>query len=342
MGKLVERMYQDASFCEMKARHSFLETLRRSIGYPFSDSSPIQCVVCSENGFDLGTFGERAAVASILWRNGISCEFSAQSGVMMSLLACLTSKWEWNVEMLLGICAIMNIPFVVVVVPHLFRSKHAVKVRAATMHSSSGEVYNYAGSEDFVPLSSLATYLLERLKSLKDENDDVDGSLQHLASSTADAISTVQMQSHHANVDCIYVEADQYFDNEHKVSKSDSSQWKQVRKNMKSVSSKMINHINKVFDPSTGNGQSIPVVAVDLPFQVVREVGSSVMFNGISSLNSNDVNGKDMGSKYPQHKKTLRTLSFAMDTVCRRYKKEVSLFLYSVPCDKYDLITITL
>eukprot|EP00578_Thalassiosira_sp_NH16_P006270 CAMPEP_0181120618 /NCGR_PEP_ID=MMETSP1071-20121207/24259_1 /TAXON_ID=35127 /ORGANISM="Thalassiosira sp., Strain NH16" /LENGTH=1767 /DNA_ID=CAMNT_0023205299 /DNA_START=89 /DNA_END=5389 /DNA_ORIENTATION=+ len=306
LGKMIERIYLDAAHDE-KWQHSFLESLRRSIGHPLIDSSiPVQCIVTSETGLDLATCAERAQISALLWSAGISCEYLAQSGVMMSLLRHLwsdgNSEWSSSVDRICGICAILNIPFVVIVQPHLLKSKAAVKLRQTTASSASGPLYNW--SEELVPLSSLASLLYERLSS----NSDDDAYLADLPNEATTAESTNVLLQSHSNVDieCIYVGTDQYFDNEHKVS---NAQWKQIKKVMKSSEQKMTCHINDLVDHST------PVVAIDLPFKVVRDLGSSIIFDGIESLNKGEI-----ATTYPQHKKLLRNLMYALDALARKDK----------------------
>lgn len=70
-----------------------LDTLRQSLGHPLNFVRPISCIVASTNGMDAASCGDRLLVASELWSNGVSAEYLAQSGVMISLLK-ETSKTE--------------------------------------------------------------------------------------------------------------------------------------------------------------------------------------------------------------------------------------------------------
>eukprot|EP00804_Cyclotella_cryptica_P012302 CCRYP_019997-RB/>CCRYP_019997-RB protein AED:0.07 eAED:0.07 QI:234/0.93/0.94/1/0.87/0.82/17/67/1724 len=358
VGKLLERIYQNSIHpvnASTSKRHSHVEIIRRSLGYPFLECPvPIQCIITSENGMDRATASERGQVASLLWRYGISCDYVTQGGLIMSLLKLFSSDvndgrspCEWNAEMICGICAILKVPFVVVVVPHLLSSKNAVKLRATTMKTPTVQQYNYAGSEELVVLPSLPLVLLERLSSA-DDDDAGTGPPESNSTIAATALHSQSQsrQNHNIDVDCTFVGTDQYYDDEHKV-KSDNPQWKNVKKVMKTSTQKMISHLNHLFDP----GQSIPVIATDLPFSVVRDIGGCLMLHGLTSLHSSHV-----ASKYPEHKKTFRTLMYALDNQCRKSRafakgvpdaeslsnlKNVSIFLYSIPCDKYDLITLS-
>jgi len=98
-------------------------------------------------------------------------------------------------------------------------------------------------------------------------------------------------------------------------------------------------HINDLID------ENIPVVAIGLPFRVVRDIGSSLIFDGgIESLISGEIT-----TKYPQHKKMLRNIMYAIDALVRKDdsqpnakgKRQRRIVLYSTSCDEYDLISIT-
>lgn len=348
VGKMIERLYCDAAKDESSSSswqgHSFIASLRRSIGHPLIDSSiPIQCIVTSENGLDLTTCAQRASIASILWRAGISCEYLAQSGVVLSLLRHLRGstsaapEWISSADRVSGLCAMLNIPLVVVVQPHLLKSKAAVKLRQITTTSVSGPVYD--GSEEVVPLSSLPSILIDRLNSRNDADYDSARVSEPPHQHASHGEPSHQLQhSHHGNIEirCIYVGQDQYFDNEHRVN---NSQWKSIKKIISSSQKKMMSHMNEVVDEST------PIIAIDLPFRVVRDLGSSLIFQGVDSLNSNS----EITTQYPQHKKLIRNLVYALDALVRKHqggsvgsdgKKHLRLFLYSISSDQYDMVDV--
>ena len=360
VGKLLERIYQNAAYHSStvpSTRYSHIENIRRSLGYPFHENtSPVQVMITSEHGLDKATSNERAKVASLLWSNGISCDYTTQSGLFMSLLQPLysetngsTSTFEWNVEMICGICAVFKIPFVIIVVPHLLNSRNVVKLRATTSKSTTGEQYNHAtGSDELINLPSLPSVISERLRSKG--GSAIENTLQESNSSSDLQLLSQSRQNPNIDVDCTYVMNDQYYDDAHKV-KSDNAQWKNIKKIIKTSTQKMTNHLHHLRNPLNSSGQSIPVVATDLPFIVVRDIGSCLMLNGLSSLQSSEV-----GTKYPQHKKILRTLMYALDNQCQKSKTlskgssadidsssdkmTLSIFLYSIPCDRYDLVTL--
>jgi len=280
----------------------------------------------------------------VLWTSGVSCEYLAQSSVILSLLRHIQSststspEWVSSADKVSGICAILNIPYVVVVQPHLLKSKASVRLRNIISSTSSGPVYD--GSEEVVLLSSLPSLLLDRLGSLgSDSKDDVhliDHSHHHQASNGE---SNPQVQPHGTivDMDCIYVSTDQYFDNEHRVN---NTQWKSIKKIMRMSSQNVSSHVSDII-----NQQNAPVVAIDLPFRVVRDLGSSLTFDGIECLNGSS----EIISKYPQYKKILRNLMYALDALVQKKSQgsgdndkrgELNLFLYSTVDDKYDLITL--
>jgi len=149
---------------------------------------------------------------------------------------------------------------------------------------------------------------------------------------TTNDSSAQPTQSHNGNFDieCIYVDNDQYFDDSNRIN---TSQWKRVKKIMNKTSQKMMDHLGNALCDST-----TPVIAVDLPFRVVRELGSSLIFDGLESLISHDIT-----TKYPSHKKTLRTLLYACDSISRRTGSggRLTFFLYSTIDDEYDLVRMS-
>ena len=351
VGKLLERIYQNAAQTDSTSvpntKYSYLDNIRRSLGYPFHDhySAPVQVIITGENGMDKSTECERANVASLLWSRGISCDYTAQSGLMMSLLKLFTNdihserlSFEWSVDMICGICAVFKIPFVVVLVPHLLSSKNAVKLRATTIRTQYGEQYNYAGGDELIVLPSLPSILSERLSS--NEDKDVENTLTESNSSSDLQLLNQPRQSQSIDVDCTYVAADQYYDDEHKV-KSDNASWKNIKKVMKTSTQKMTTHLSHLYKPMHSSGQSIPVIATDLSFSIIRDVGSCLMLEGLTSLNSSDI-----AAKYPQHKKVFRTLMYALDHHFQNCSgigsTSLAIFLYSIPSDKYYLMTLTI
>jgi len=346
VGKMIDCLYYDAfqhdevQLGKKRPGQSFLDCIRQNVGLPFLDRATyVNCIITSENGFDLSTFSERAAVASLLWSAGIPAEYQPQSSVMMTLLKHFSTEHiksgpaahEWSTDMICGICSIMNIPYVVIVSSHLLESKGAVKLRQTTLVTALGPSFNYAGGEEVVPLSSLVSILSERLnrKDHRENSTDIVRDRSFQSASCDDSNPPIPTQNT-IDIECIYVSEDQYFDSEQKVS---NAQWKSVKKIMKSSVQRMKCHLGDLF-----NGSSVPVVAIDLTYQKLREIGNSLIFNGLGSLLG------DITTKYPEHKKLLRTLMYAVDGLIRKEfhnEKDSCLLLYSIPDDKFDLITFS-
>ena len=333
--RMIDRIYSDAAKTEKWQGQSYIESLRATIGHPLLDSLiPIHCIVTSESGLD-NLIEERAQVASCLWAAGISCEYLAQSGMTLSLLRhCWNDsnpshEWSSSVDKICGICAILNIPFVIIVQPHLLKSKMAVKLRQTTAITTSGPVLR--GSEELVTISSLPSLLLDRLSSISDVDDDTLPADLPSQPTLRDSLNVPVQSCNNIDIECIYVGTDQYFDYEHRVN---NAQYKHIQKIMRSSTQKMSCHISTL--------ETAPVFAIDLPFRIVRDIGSSLIFDGLQSL-SNEVT-----MNYPHHKKLLRNLMYALDAFIRKDQSqsnsccEKQIFLYSVPCDKYDLISLKL
>jgi len=234
---------------------------------------------------------------------------------------------EWSVDTICGIAAILNIPFVIIVQPHLLNKKSAVKLRQTTIVQGTGPIFNYNGNEELVNLQSLSSLILERLSTVNDISDDNIVTRAHQTSVNDSSMQA--LPSHHGNFDieCIYVENDQYFDDSNRIN---TAQWKRVKKVMKSTSQKITDHLgHKLLD------SAVPVIALNLPFRVVREVGSCLMFDGVESLISNDI-----ATKFPGHKKTFRTLMYALDSISSKNEGKLTFFLYSTVDEAYDLITM--
>ncbi len=98
--RLIERAYVEASSIakaeaekiKLSSSTTDIESTRKLLGHPPEVYSCIQCIIVSIDGFDPPTLSKRAAVAAHLWSKGISCEYVAQSGVVMSLLKHTNTK----------------------------------------------------------------------------------------------------------------------------------------------------------------------------------------------------------------------------------------------------------
>ena len=343
MNKFIERKYVDIvgnEVMELKSSKnaSYIECVRRGIGQPLLDEiQPVQVIIISENGLDDATCSERAIIASYLWRGGVRAEYLAQTSVMLSLLRHFSLQdWSSSVERVSKVAAILNIPFVVVMQPHLFKAKGVVKLRQTTIDLPSGPIFNNA-SDELVPIAILASVILDRLGD-SNESDNTKKDLLHQASNEgSNDISAIQSKF---DFNCLFVDSDQYYDGESKLG---TDKWKQVKKVMRTSSQNVMDHLCDVLDATCG--PTTPLLALDLHFRVVRDVGSLLIFEGIGSLNNEQLAGE-----YPQHKKIFRNLMYCLDALVRKYEskgngstpvnRELSVVLYSIPCEKYDIVSI--
>eukprot|EP00559_Dactyliosolen_fragilissimus_P000849 CAMPEP_0184868370 /NCGR_PEP_ID=MMETSP0580-20130426/30236_1 /TAXON_ID=1118495 /ORGANISM="Dactyliosolen fragilissimus" /LENGTH=140 /DNA_ID=CAMNT_0027369221 /DNA_START=1826 /DNA_END=2248 /DNA_ORIENTATION=+ len=123
---------------------------------------------------------------------------------------------------------------------------------------------------------------------------------------------------------------------------------------------KMMKHRAEAFvgdlkDSLNGRGsQSSLVLALDIPFRVIRDFGTTVMTSSQSSLSSC---AYEAGQKYPKYKKVLKTLSAAIESLLKRSgpcadndackkinnttkSSLIPLFLYSIQDDQFDLLSL--
>lgn len=259
-------------------------------------------------------------------------------------------------ENLCKVCGILKIPFAIIVQSHLLKDKGAVRLRKINLLSST-----ISFSEEFVALSSLATIIKKHLTSIStvDEDDsDGDNDRSILFERQSPSLHKDPEVSSYKTpqVDCIYVDGDQYYGMERLV-KGDKGGYKTILKALKATRHKadsFINHLIHPFSSADGGSHTI-FIAVDLPFDVVRDFGTWAMKNK-QGVTSSAASNNEMIEKYPNHKKVLKTLSFSLDSVIRRRTRSnskdytfdddnspipvIHVFLYSAVDDRYDLVTI--
>ena len=88
------------------------------------------------------------------------------------------------------------------------------------------------------------------------------------------------------------------------------------------------------------------VLAVDLPFSIVREFNSAAMFSKGPSIASATT---DFLKNHPRQKKMLKTLAMCLDFMLRRHEEDnaepqkhplLSVLVYAQPDDRFDLLTL--
>jgi len=319
---------------------------------------------------DAASSGERALVASHLWAAGISAEYLPQSSAVLKLfkqssqesskLGELSS--DWNSEEIFGVCGLFKIPFVVIVQPHLLKDKGAVRLRQV-LFDAPGQTFN-SGSEEFISLSALAETMKHRLESMsfaddKGSDGDLDLGLAHDRHGTTARSATGKDLAHtgpksnfSSQIDFIYVDSDQYYVGE-KLSKSDRSDYIAVKKMLRTISQKAKTFLNDLVNSkSVAGGQGPLIIAVDMPFFVVRDFGTSIMIRGEShTLEAKN----ELTERHPKYKKVLKTLFATIETLARRRDRSNSkdevvdvgventpayMFVYSIIDEQFDLITL--
>ena len=204
----------------------------------------------------------------------------------------------------------MNIPYVVVVQPHLLRDKGSVRLRRIQFDSNMAGASS--SSEKFVSLLNLPAAILDGHFDDCDHpfepNDDMnvfDGN---------EGYGQSRQSGKPASVECIYVEADQFWGSEKQLPKSDNQNWKSILKSLKTVSQRSEAYLESLSGTPTSHGAV--VFAVDLPFWVLREFGTSLMRRG--EFTAARASAETI-ERHPKHKRLLKTLSMAIDTSMKNH-----------------------
>lgn len=246
-----------------------------------------------------------------------------------------------SLDQLCGLCGVLNIPFVVIVQPHLLKDKGAVRLRP---------VFDL-GNEQFISIASLSGEILDRLTVVTEvsssqqthRNALQDRELPSSAPSIRDMSSNASPM---VKIECFYVDSEHYIAETAKH----ESRSKAAKKALKTASQRAEAYLSELTGNSVGG---TPVFAVDLPLRVLREYGTCLMESGTNVANTRD----EISQKYPKHKRVLKTLSSAIDNFLRRratsnekrFKtspealappQPISMFLYSTSEDRFDLVSV--
>lgn len=249
----------------------------------------------------------------------------------------------------------MGIPFVVIVQPHLLKDKGSVRLRRVLPEDMdvgwhSGGI---GSNEQFVSVDNLAS-------TIREMSSEAPGLEERTSEEQSPEIMPTHIERHTsfggpAQLECIYIDQDQYFNNDMKVSKSDTSNWKAVMKGMKSVSQRAESFLASQQDPTRPS----PVFGVpDLPFSVVRDFGSELMKR---ERKEQSAVGASIAvtERFPRGKRVLKTLANAIDNCMKKRglweeqshhgqgqnkqssgSKLLTIFLYSKVDDRFDMITL--
>jgi hypothetical protein len=382
--RFVEQAYVEASksaeievLTSKVVSNADIESIRKSLGHPFQVFPRIQCVIVGTNGFDAESLLSRAMVATKLWLDGISAEYVAQSGVILSLLKhtvnhgltsyssvsqinnilCFCASIEltnltysifqdWTIDQIEGICSILKIPFLIIVQDHLLRDKKSVRLRLVKdLH------HDISTNEDVVILSSLASVLKDHLYK-NDYGNETDHGLLALDRSKAQNLKQPQNQDafnpkNPYDIECVFVDTDQFYCEEHFSGRDPKSKsiWKLVNK----CTQRAEDHILRLFT-SSAHGEGCIVLAAHLPFIVIREFDSIAMFGSKQTVTANV---SETILKHTKYRKTLKTLALCLDHLIRRHNgknkpietKKMSMFsafIYSIEDDRFDLLQLSL
>ncbi|CAB9500620.1 eIF-2-alpha kinase GCN2 [Seminavis robusta] len=374
VGKLVELAYMDATVPEQGEKDIITEMpqklsmdkpgvdfLRRLLGHPLKFSRSVKCVVASPHGMDSSSTSERLLVAARLWAEGISAEYMPQSGVMLSLIKRLRGDdsstnevgSDWSLAELLGACALLNIPFVVIVQEHLLKDKGSVRLRKVLSYDlDTGWRSGSAGSNElFVPLDLLASTIremsAESIKLSKGEpiseeprQESGGGSMRDLGS-----------QRGTAHVECIFVDQDQFYSDGVNV---DTPHYKTVLKAMKNLAQRSEAYLSTQMN-AVG---STPVFGVsDLPFWVLRDFGTCLMRREVKEKSAVGAS-VEVTERFPRGKRALKGLAMAIDNFMKKRgywdqngtktgsgethgsSQLLTLLLYSKLDDRFDMISL--
>jgi hypothetical protein len=146
------------------------------------------------------------------------------------------------------------------------------------------------------------------------------------------------------SVECIYIQHDQFFDNERPVSK-DLANFKTVLKSMRSIAQRAESFVTTM----ATSDSVLPVFAVsDLTYWCLRDFGTQLMKQPQEGCKTAILETTD---SHPSHKRSLKTLGAAIDSYMKREgfwhrdgklhkRHEVMILLYSKVDDQFDLVTL--
>lgn len=158
------------------------------------------------------------------------------------------------------------------------------------------------------------------------------------------------------DVECIFIDSDQFYLDVDNLSGRDPKS-KSIKKIVKTSTQRVESYLENLCSAST-HGEGCTVLAVKIPFMVLREFDSAAMFGDGPTV---VISVSEILSKYPKHRKALKTLAMCLDHLLRRQhesssadmngkskstetKKSSELFsalVYSIQDDRFDLLTLS-
>jgi hypothetical protein len=320
VGKVVELAYvgamHDSDIQTDFSGHNDVTHMRNLLGHPLSYADSVRVIVASVHGLDAASSPQRFQVARLLWSSGISAEYLHHSGLMLSLLKRIhvdaspenSNASDWSLVELCGVCALLRIPFVVILQPHLLKEKNSVRLRRINFETSSNQPSN---GEIFVSLDNLVATILEDKSFAEESNGGDEG---------ADTTNTVQpsvgsQRGLHLSINCIYIDSDSYYGMEREISKSETPHWKSYLKSIKKVELSAESFVETLRESEKLG--SVPVFAVsDASFWALRDFGTALMRREREQSATNAY--VETAEKWPKYKRSLKTLSTAVDAFMRR------------------------
>jgi hypothetical protein len=212
------------------------------------------------------------------------------------------------------------------------------------------------GNEQFVPLQSLASIIREMSDALGTDAERAmtdESYHESLAASRAGTNEIQTARSSAGQVECVYIDQDQYFSEDMKVSKSDTPHYKGVIKSLKGLTQRSEAYLGSHLNASGPT----PVFGVsDVPFWVLRDFGSSLMRREAKEQSAVGAS-IEATENYAKGKRALKTLAMAIDNFMKkrglwdqnnshRSQKSsggsqlVTILLYSKQDDRFDMVSL--
>ena len=239
----------------------------------------------------------------------------------------------------------------VIVQPHLLRDKSTLRLRPINFDGAS-KAFNTGGNDEFVKLEMVAPIIKKRIASTTHKDDKlVEGELNNHSIVMSNSLEHETSSATNSKVQCIYVESDQFYGKENINSIEDKGDKKNIWKAMNASLLRATSFITNISDESSPTG--FPIVAVRVPFLILRDYGTQLMING-----SFNIKGTNIHEKFPEYKKILKTLAMAIDSLIRQRisdkskpnsksmsaegeeNSEFFVLLLSTVDDKFDLLSL--
>jgi hypothetical protein len=223
---------------------------------------------------------------------------------------------DWSLNELLGVCSLLNIPFVVIVQAHLLKDKGSVRLRRVLSDdleigwNSGGGV----GNEQFVALDNLASMIRDMSAETSKQLEPIsDEARQESGGANAGDVGPLRIGT--PQVECIFVDQEQFFSKGLKLSKTDTPHDKAFRKALKSVAQRSEAFLSTQMSSTNA---ATPVFGVaDLPFWVLREFGSSLMRRERKERSAVGAS-IEVTDRFPKGKRSLKMLAMAIDSFMKK------------------------